>query len=110
MKLLPDENLSPRLVETLADLFPGSTHVQDVGLGGGDDRAVWNYGKVHGFAIVSKDSDFMERSVLEGAPPKVIWLRLGNCSTSEIAKLLRSNSEVICEFLEAAEVTCLLLG
>ncbi len=110
MKLLLDENLSPRLVNMLWDLFPGSVHVHEVGLGGDDGQAVWSYAKAHGFSIVSKDSDFMERSVLEGYPPKVIWVRLGNCSTSDVERLLRSSSEVIRGFVEAGEETCLLLG
>ena len=110
MKLLLDENLSPRLVSMLGDLFPGSVHVHDVGLGGDDDGAVWSYGKTHGFVVVSKDSDFVERSVLEGYPPKVIWVRLGNCSTSDGERLLRSSFEAISGFLEAGEETCLLLG
>ena len=84
MKLLFDENLSPRLVERLADVYPESQHVSGVELGAALDSAVWEYAKAHGFAIVSKDSDFAERSVLESGPPKVIWIRLGNCSTSEI--------------------------
>lgn len=65
MKLLLDENLSLRLVESLADLYPGSNHVHNLNLGGADDSEVWDYAKLHGFAIVSKDSDFAERSVLE---------------------------------------------
>ena len=77
MKLLLDDNLSPRLVETLADLFPGSVHVHEVGLGGAEDAAVWAFTRTNSFTIVSKDSDFMDRSILEGCPPKVIWVRLG---------------------------------
>lgn len=52
------------------------------------DDAVWDYAKVQGFAIVSKDSDFAERSFLYGSPPKVVWIRLGNCSTATIEQLL----------------------
>jgi predicted nuclease of predicted toxin-antitoxin system len=109
MKLL-DENLSPRLVESLSDLYPGSEHVDSLGLGGSDDGTVWNYAKAHRFAIVSKDSDFAERSVLERQPPKVIWIRLGNCSTGEIEAVLRSCCEAIRGFLEEDLETCLLLG
>ena len=65
MKLLFDENLAPRLAESLSDLYPGSDHVHDCNLGGADDDAVWEYAKARGFTIVSKDSDFTERSVLE---------------------------------------------
>ncbi|HKO17402.1 MAG TPA: DUF5615 family PIN-like protein, partial [Acidobacteriaceae bacterium] len=65
MKLLFDENLSPRLVDSLSDLYPSSQHVHTLNLGGVEDSVVWLYAKQHGFAIISKDSDFAERSVLE---------------------------------------------
>jgi predicted nuclease of predicted toxin-antitoxin system len=110
VKLLLDENLSPRLVDLLSDLYPGSDHVHNVNLGGANDSEVWDYAKLHGFAIVSKDSDFAERSVLDSDPPKIIWVRLGNCSTAEVEKLLRSAHEMIRGFLEEDEETCLLLG
>jgi predicted nuclease of predicted toxin-antitoxin system len=110
VKLLFDENLSPRLVESLSDPYPGSKHVHSLELGGADDSAVWEYAKAHGFAIVSKDSDFAERSVLDSDPPKVVWIRLGNCSTEKIESVLRSAHETIRHFIEDDEETCLLLG
>ena len=110
MKLLLDENLSLRLVESLADLYPGSDHVHNLSLGGANDSEVWDYAKLHEFAIVSKDSDFAERSVLEKDPPKIIWIRLGNCSTADVERLLRSAHEAIRIFLKEDEETCLLLG
>jgi predicted nuclease of predicted toxin-antitoxin system len=70
---------------------------------------VWDHAKAHGFAIVSKDSDFAERSVLEKDPPKIIWIRLGNWSTGEVEMLLQSAHEMIRGFLEKDEGTCLLL-
>ena len=80
-------------------------------MGASQDTAVWEYAKTHGVtAIVSKDSDFAERSVLESGPPKVIWIRLGNCSTAEIETQLRSAEEVVRAFLEKDEETCLMLG
>lgn len=88
MKLLYDQNLSPRLVYLLADLYPGSIHVRDVGLQTADDEVVWAYAAQHGFVIVSKDYDFHQRSFLFGHPPKVVWLRRGNCSTAEIEDIL----------------------
>ena len=110
MKLLFDENLSPRLVESLSDLYPESQHVHSVDLGGADDPAVWLYAKQHGFAIVSKDSDFAERSVLENDSPKIVWIRLGNCSTGDIEQLLRSANEAVTQFIQQDEETCLILG
>lgn len=90
MRLLFDQNLSHRLVALLAAEFPGSIHVRDVGLSAADDQVVWNFAAQNGLTIVSKDSDFQQRALLYGHPPKVIWIRLGNCSTATIAALLRA--------------------
>ncbi len=90
MKLLFDQNLSPRLTRLLADIYADSIHVREVGLREADDLAIWQYAKVHGFAIVSKDSDFQQRSLLHGAPPKFIWLRVGNCTRGEDGSLTKN--------------------
>ena len=89
MKLLFDENLSTQLVRLLNDLFPESIHVRDVGLKTADDSVVWKYAQDHGLIICSKDSDMHQRSFVLGHPPKVVWVRLGNCSTSEVELCLR---------------------
>ena len=88
MKLLFDENLSPKLVQRLAEVFPDSTHVDRVGLGSEQDDDIWEYAKKNQFTIVSKDSDFHEKSLLKGYPPKVVWIRRGNCSIKQIDEIL----------------------
>jgi predicted nuclease of predicted toxin-antitoxin system len=109
VKLLFDENLSPRLTASLADAYPGSQHVHEIGLGAAEDSAVWDYARQNGFAIVTKDSDFAERSVLAKGPPKIIWIRLGNCSTEDIETVLRSASKSVQAFLEEHGEVCLQL-
>lgn len=95
MKLLFDQNLSHRLVAHFSAEFPDSEHVRNVGLAKAPDSDVWSYAAANGFVITSKDTDFEQRSLLYGHPPKVIWIRLGNCSTAAIASLLQSKiSEV----------------
>jgi predicted nuclease of predicted toxin-antitoxin system len=108
MKLLFDENLSPKLPRLLATQFPGSDHVRDSGLKGQSDQAVWEYAKAHGFTLVSKDGDFYQRSLLLGAPPKVIWLCLGNCTRPQLLNLLLCHQEEIRRFETAAETVLLL--
>jgi predicted nuclease of predicted toxin-antitoxin system len=98
MKLLFDQNLSPSLTRRLADIYAESIHVREVGLRDADDLAIWQYAKGEGYAIVSKDSDFQQRSLLYGAPPKFIWLRVGNCATKRIEALLRTYSAAIHTF------------
>ena len=98
MRLLFDQNLSHRLVHALNDVYPASQHVRDAGLNRDSDEAVWTYARDHGYGIVSKDSDFPERALLEGPPPKVIWIRLGNCSTQDTEILLRERSADVAAF------------
>jgi len=79
MKLLLDENLSPRLPAMLADLYPDSSQIELLGLRGSADTAVWDYAKAHDFVLVSKDNDFRQRSFQYGAPPKVAWISVASC-------------------------------
>jgi len=89
MKLLFDQNLSPQLVLNLADLFPDSNHVYVVDLDRALDSEVYEYARSEGFTLVTKDADFSDLSVLRGFPPKVVWIRRGNCPTATIANILR---------------------
>ncbi len=98
MKLLFDQNLSYRLVQTLHTEFPESQHVRDIGLGEATDEAVWQYAAQQDFTIITKDADFHQRSFLFGHPPKVVWLRCGNCSTTTIEQLLRRHHPDLIDF------------
>lgn len=89
--LLFDENLSPRLIDRLADIYPNSVHVSSIGLGSAMDREVWEFARQNDFMIVTKDADFSEMSLLLQFPPKIIWIRRGNCSTNDIENVLRKN-------------------
>jgi len=95
--LLFDQNLSPELPRRLSDVFPGSRHVREIGLEKSDDEEVWRAAAAAGLCIVSKDSDFQERSVLSGAPPKSLWIQRGNCSTEDI--LSRDRQQDLLSFL-----------
>ena len=109
MKLLFDENLSPKLVRMLASEFAGSIHVRDVGLLAAPDHRIWQVARRDGFVIVSKDTDFLERSYVEGAPPWVIWLRVGNAGTDQIARLLQTQQTAIETFAASKESSVLVL-
>jgi predicted nuclease of predicted toxin-antitoxin system len=88
VRLLFDENLSPDLPRLLAGSYSGSAHVRDLGLVGADDGVIWSTAGAQGFVLVTKDDDFLELSILRGAPPKVVVIGLGNCRTSEVVALL----------------------
>jgi len=110
MKLLFDQQLSPRLVARLQDLFPESEHVSHIGLDTADDATVWAYCRVNSFALASKDRDFNDLAVLRGFPPKLIWLQSGNCTTAQIESLIRSHADAIAEFEADSEAGVLALS
>lgn len=110
MKLLFDQNLSYRLVSLLAIEYPGSVHARDVGLSTADDQRVWEYAAARGFAIVSKDTDFQPRALLYGHPPKVVWIRRGNCTSADVAMLLRSRRDELLVFEADADSAFLVLN
>lgn len=98
VKLLLDENLSDRIVPQILDLYPDSSHVKSHGLIHTDDLVIWSFAREHGYTIVSKDSDFHQRSLVFGHPPKFVYLRVGNGPTSRITQLLRSNFVLLAAF------------
>jgi predicted nuclease of predicted toxin-antitoxin system len=109
LKLLVDENLPPRIAIDLADLFPESADVGSVGLGSTSDSEIWEYAKTHGFAFLTKDKDFANLSIARGAPPKVILLQTGNCSTEQIIRIVRNNAVRFADFENDAQRSLLVL-
>jgi predicted nuclease of predicted toxin-antitoxin system len=110
VKLLLDENLSDRVVPQILDLYPGSPHVKSHDLVHRDDIEIWTFAQRNGYAIVSKDADFHQRSLVFGHPPKLVFLRVGNCPTRRITELLRSNYAVLSAFDSDPDSSILVLA
>ena len=110
MKLLFDQNISFRITKKLPASFSESLHLSDCGLYGCKDSEIWKYAKEKGYSIVTYDSDFFDLSLINGHPPKVIWIRTGNITTDELTKLLINNDKQIRAFTMSDEylnVACL---
>jgi predicted nuclease of predicted toxin-antitoxin system len=110
VRLLLDENLSDRIVYRITDLYPNSEHVKTLALMNTDDGIIWEYAEANDFVIVSKDSDFHQRSLLYGHPPKFVYLRIGNSPTTKIVQLLRDNFGMISEFGDRESESILVLA
>jgi predicted nuclease of predicted toxin-antitoxin system len=110
MRLLIDQNLPSRLATLLQSEFPGTKHVRNVGLTKASDEEVWDYARRNDFVLVSKDADFQQRALLYGHPPKVIWLRLGNCSASVAIDRLCSQTSAVHDFMADPSASLLVLS
>ena len=84
--------------------------IRNVGLKEATDSVVWEYAKTNGFLIVAKDSDFHQRSLVLGYPPKVVWAKLGNCSTKVVERFLREHDEIVRQFHADDTATFLILS
>ena len=110
MKLLFDQNISFRIIKQLDSKLPESSQVRLLGLENAEDIEIWEYAKANDFTVVTFDTDFYDFSLIKGVPPKIIWLRLGNASTKNIASCVLSNYELIKEFIvneDYKELACL---
>lgn len=108
MKLLFDQNISYRIVNKFNKFFDDCKQVTSIGLANCTDIEIWKYAHDNGYAIVTFDADFYEISLLNGCPPKIIWLRTGNMPTNTPAELLIEKRELILYFLNSEdENSCL---
>ena len=103
MKLLFDQNLSPRLAGYYKDYFSDSTHLSDIGLDAAEDLIIWNFARSNNYTIVTKDSDFNNIVSLFGFPSKVIWIRKGNCTTQQIKTIITDQLDSIKSFINDQE-------
>lgn len=99
MKLLFDQNISPKITNQLPVEFKDVKQVRELGLENSSDINIFLFARVNGFTIVTFDSDFVDLSVLKGTPPKIIWLKTGNLTTKTIAQLLILNQALINDFV-----------
>lgn len=64
------------------------------------DYDVWEFAHINNYTIVTKDCDFNDLVIFRGMPPKVIWIKVGNCKVAQIVQLLKDNEKVIKVFLD----------
>jgi len=103
MRLLLDQNISYRIVKNISDIYPDIRHVSSLGMLNEEDLLIWNFAKDEGYTIVTFDADFYELQLTKGFPPKIIWLRFGNSTRSELTKFFLDKRKTIKMFLEDKE-------
>ena len=108
MKVLIDQNISFRLIARIAPVFPLAEHVRSLGLTDADDSQLFQFARQNGFlAIFTQDTDFYHLILEQSPPPKVVWLRVGNCSAAFLADLILRNERLIKDFIEDDGRDCL---
>ena len=109
MKFLIDQNLRPRLKRLFEGRFPGTQHVIHLHLDQTRDHVLWRYATEHGFALMTQDDDFHQRSMLNGAPPKVVYLSNAKGDAPGLAAFVDRNIGTLAAFMEDTEASLLIL-
>ena len=101
MKILIDQNISPKITKYLDDEFSESRQVRQLGIENYSDLKIYQYAKLNEFTILTFDSDFIDLAIVKGSPPKIIWIRTFDQTTKKIVRLLNSNKERIAIFIDS---------
>jgi predicted nuclease of predicted toxin-antitoxin system len=103
VRFLIDAQLPPSLAAILIAHGHDAVHLFDVAPINVGDVAVWELATRDGRVIVTKDEDFATRSKLGKAGPQVLWLRVGNCSKSELRAWLEPLLPSVVQALEQGD-------
>lgn len=95
MKLLLDANLSWRLKKSIKDDFDNVNHILDFFPHNEKDSVIWEFAKTNDFTIITNDLDFLNLLFAKGFPPKIVLLKIGNTSTSNISNILIKHKKEI---------------
>jgi predicted nuclease of predicted toxin-antitoxin system len=88
VNILIDAQLPPSLARMLMSAGHQARHVREVGLRNATDRTIWDYAVRERAVIVTKDEDFALRRLHVSDGPTIVWLRIGNSSTSALQRRL----------------------
>ncbi len=95
MKIIVDQNLPRRLIPALQAAFPGSAHVNELGLGGARDIEIWNYALRERFDVMSRDADMATLAIRRMGEVCVVWVRTGDLRLQDLLqRIMRAIPEL----------------
>ena len=80
MRFLVDAQLPPALASWLNARGHAAKAVRDINLRNASDSAIWEFAATDGCVVLTKDEDFIERTLRTQVGPQIVWLRIGNCT------------------------------
>jgi predicted nuclease of predicted toxin-antitoxin system len=109
VRILLDQNLSPKLIRNLVVTIPGLESVYDHDLVGASDSFIFDWARNANFAaVVSSDRHFAHLAERLGPPPKVIRIERCDFPARVIEELLRRDALRMHDFLEGDRAILLL--
>lgn len=103
IKFLCDARLPPALCKSLVAKGYEAIHVIDAGLLYAKDAEIWRYALNQNMVIMTKDSDFSQRSYMVNVSPKIVWIRLPNAKSSILINQILPMMPEICKAIKEGE-------
>ena len=108
MKVLIDQNISHRIMVHIAFVFDGIAHVKTEGWIDWNDYDIFMAARQKKYdAVITLDEDFNKLLLEHSYPPRVIWLKTGNCSTKRLAEIIIQHQDTISDFFIKTNFDCL---
>ena len=93
-------------MKVLPEKYSGSSHVKQENLINASDKQIWDFAKTNEYTIVTQDSDFNDLNILNGFPPKIIWIRTGNIKTVALMNILIEYNKELESFINNDDFGC----
>jgi predicted nuclease of predicted toxin-antitoxin system len=110
MKFIVDAQLPPALARFLTDKGEDVIHVLDVAMMESSDSEIWERAVKDNLVIITKDEDFQIRASVSTIFPKIVWVRIGNCSRKELLNYFEHHWKQIKQELDNGANLVELLG
>lgn len=110
MKLLIDQNISHRIIDSISDIYPDSIHLTELSLQKYSDLEVWEYALANKFIILTSDPETCNQNVISKNAPLIICIQSEVVTTNKVEWTLRVNQETIEQFVKGDGVSnCLVI-
>jgi len=85
-RLLIDENLPFSLGVRLGLGYIHASQIAEQA----SDSLLWQWARENDYVVLTRDTDFFDRLLRHGPPPKVIWIRLGNIRKNDLLRVMEA--------------------
>lgn len=105
LKFIVDAQLPPALARYLSSQGVDAIHVLDVQMMESSDSMIWDLALRDSLVIITKDEDFQIRASVSRISPRIIWVRIGNCSKKSLINFFEQKwDQIVYEINNGAQL------
>ena len=95
-RLLIDENLPFSLGSRLGVDYIHAPQIAEQA----SDSLLWQQARENDWVVLTRDTDFFDRLLVRGTPPKIVWVRLGNVRKNDLLRMLEDRWPAVQKLLK----------